>query len=753
MDTSQALIFHRIVSLPTFDQLCSLWQRLATEIGREALLVTEAKFAKENQNNNNQETTNKFRLLLSPHLSLFLSAQLASPGLFYQINLTWDRGKIEDFLTKQGLSDIADYWIKLKPKGENHELDSLNYHLLNRFLINVLEILCLEEIVPANFYSLDNCPNQVSLSQQLEQERLLNQVIQQIRQSLELPIVLETAVREVRSFLQVDRLLIYQFISEKTKSNGQYGMKYGVGKITYESRSSLTIPSLLELIPEDDCFSYVPQYHEKYRRGIIVAIDDVETYYSSSFCLAEFLRKNSVLSKIIAPIVVKDKLWGLVIAHQCLKKRKWHPRERDFLGKIGEHLGIAIQQTQLYTEVREQKKNFEKRVIERTQELQDTLIAAQTANQYKNEFLSNISHELLTPLTCIIGLSGTLLHWTDKEMNLPLEKQIKYIKTIQDNGKTLLHLINDILDYSSFTAGNNELNLKDFSLYTMTSTLIDYFQEDARQKQIQLNLEFQIQKDQDKFYADSRRVQQIISQLLKNAIKFTPEGGKVVLRLWRENEQLFFQVEDTGIGISQEEFPLLFENFKQLEKPRNRTYGGTGLGLALTKQLVELHRGTIEVESIPQQGSIFTVRLPNQLKSPLQKNEKNSNSSSQNNLNRTLVIISQDEENSILICELLTINNYQVVWLIDDCPSLKQIEVLQPKIIIVDEGQNSQVYNLTKELKQNLKKQSFKILILKKSLQSLNWLSLSENGIDDYLLKPIEPTQLLQKVELLRSLS
>ena len=115
----------------------------------------------------------------------------------------------------------------------------------------------------------------------------------------------------------------------------------------------------------------------------------------------------------------------------------------------------------------------------------------------------------------------------------------------------------------------------------------------------------------DKFTADVRRVNQILLNLLTNAIKFTHEGGNVTLRIWIEEENAVFQVEDTGIGIPEEQLSLLFEKFHQLDTPYRSRYEGTGLGLALTKQLVQLHRGRIDVESTVGKGSIFTVWIPN----------------------------------------------------------------------------------------------------------------------------------------------
>ena len=140
-------------------------------------------------------------------------------------------------------------------------------------------------------------------------------------------------------------------------------------------------------------------------------------------------------------------------------------------------------------------------------------------------------------------------------------------------------------------------------------SVLNRIQEAAERQEICLKLDFCVEPIRDRCWADRERVEQILLHLLDNAIKFTPAEKTVILKAWRD-EQTVFQVEDTGIGVSQEQLPLLFEMFQQLEHSRQRTHNGTGLGLALTKQLVELHQGTIHVESMPEQGSLFTVRLP-----------------------------------------------------------------------------------------------------------------------------------------------
>jgi two-component system sensor histidine kinase/response regulator len=588
-------------------------------------------------------------------------------------------------------------------------------------------------------------PLEAALQQQISQERLLSQVIAQIRQSLELPVILETTVTEVRQFLQVDRLVIYQFVDTSFVTINPPKGRNNYGQITYESRVSDNIPTVLELTTENDCFTDIPQYLEKYLNGQVIAVNEVEKAYSSSYCLINFLQQYQIAAKLIAPILVQGKVWGLLIAHQCFHPRQWQENEVNFLRQIGEHLAVAIYQAQLYAEVQNQKDTFEKRVIERTKELRDTLLASQSASRLRSEFIDNISHELRTPLTCVIGLSGTLLHWFNQEKSLPIEKQQLYLKMIQDSGKKLMELINGIIELSQLESGKSALNFQMFSVLNLAQNVLKELEPIASNKDVNLKLDFQINSDKNKLYADRDRIQQILFHLLGNALKFTPEKGIVILRIWEENNQIVFQVEDTGVGIAKEQFPFLFEAFKQVENTRQRTYEGSGLGLALTKQLVELHNGRIQVESIKGKGSAFTIFIP--IQNPdQQKNSLSATSQeSQLLLNAGIVVLERNEEIATLICELLTAAGYQVIWLIDSSTAIKQIELLQPGIVLVDQDFDDFRY-LGKTLKNSRKIKSLKVVLLSEGISSAEWENFTKSGIDDFLIKPLQPDVILQKL-------
>ncbi len=590
-------------------------------------------------------------------------------------------------------------------------------------------------------------PVEEALRQQVEQERLLNQVTTQIRQSLELPVILETAVEQVRRFLGVDRLLIYQF---ELPASTPVATDAERGCVTYEARASETISSALELTEESDDLRHLPNCRAKYAQGQTIAIADVEIAYSASPCLLELLERYQVRAKLIAPIVVQERLWGLLIAHQCLEPRPWQEREQIFLKQIAEHLAVAIYQAQLYAQLQQQKTTLEQRVIERTQELRDTLQAAQAANRAKSEFLAAMSHELRTPLTCVIGMSATLLRWSFGRQGaqaVPLHKQRRYLKTIQESGEHLLELIDDILDLSQVESGKAILNISEFSLARLLHQTLQTLEEKAYFQKVTLEVDSRIRPQQDRFFADRRRLKQILFNLLGNAVKFTPEGGKVTLRAWREENLAIFQVEDTGIGIAQEQFPLLFQKFQQLETPYHRNYEGTGLGLALTKQFVELHGGRIGVESAVGEGSTFTVWLPDQSKLSASPAKSRANARSRSPSRGSVVLVCDREEMATLICELLTAADYQVVWLVDGATALGQIELLQPKVVLIDwQLPGLDGTELTDSLHNSREAGFIKVLAITTANLPAEQDAQMKAIVDGYLCKPIEPTPLLHKV-------
>jgi two-component system, sensor histidine kinase LadS len=231
--------------------------------------------------------------------------------------------------------------------------------------------------------------------------------------------------------------------------------------------------------------------------------------------------------------------------------------------------------------------------------------AMEIASKHKSDFLANMSHELRTPLNAIIGFSEALIDRMFGDLN---EKQLEYQKDIHESGKHLLSLINDILDLSKIEAGKMELELSTFHLPTAVSNAVTLVRERAMRHGIALGVE--IDERLGDFQADERKLKQVLLNLLSNAVKFTPDGGRVDVSAKLDTDKVQIAVQDTGVGISPEDQASLFEEFKQLGKDTSRKAEGTGLGLALTKRLVELHGGQILVDSAVGHGSTFRVLLP-----------------------------------------------------------------------------------------------------------------------------------------------
>jgi GAF domain-containing protein len=248
---------------------------------------------------------------------------------------------------------------------------------------------------------------------------------------------------------------------------------------------------------------------------------------------------------------------------------------------------LAIQNARLYREIENKSREIE------------------AANRHKSEFLANMSHELRTPLTAIIGFSEVLSDKLFGELN---EKQDDYIGDIVSSGRHLLSLINDILDLSKVEAGRMELDVTSFDLPTAIENALILIRERATRHGIKL--EHKIDERLGEVVGDERKFKQILLNLLSNAVKFTPEGGSIGVSAGLTKEAVEIAVSDTGIGIAPENQETIFEEFRQVGTDASKKREGTGLGLTLTKKFVELHGGTIWVESAVGKGSTFTFTLP-----------------------------------------------------------------------------------------------------------------------------------------------
>ena len=251
---------------------------------------------------------------------------------------------------------------------------------------------------------------------------------------------------------------------------------------------------------------------------------------------------------------------------------------------------------------------LEIRVAQRTEELAKAKEEAEVANLAKNNFLCSMSHELRTPLNHILGFAQLLEMRNFGELN---EKQAKYVRRILDGGQQLLSLINDVLDFSQADLGKMELHLSKVNI----KGLLENSLATIREKDLRENLFFYLVVPQElegvEIAADEHKLKQIMFNLLSNAVKFTPDSGTISVEAEQQDTNLIINVTDSGIGIAPEEQEKIFLNFYQIQGGLRDKTPGVGLGLSITKRLIELHGGKIWVQSDGKgQGSQFSFSLP-----------------------------------------------------------------------------------------------------------------------------------------------
>jgi signal transduction histidine kinase len=292
-------------------------------------------------------------------------------------------------------------------------------------------------------------------------------------------------------------------------------------------------------------------------------------------------------SEMAVPMIVGDKLLG-VLDVQSDQEDRFDERDIRLMEALGEQVSVAAQNAMLY-----------QREVSTSHELR-------RVDLLKSEFLASMSHELRTPLNSIIGYAEVLIDGIDGD--LPDEAQLD-VQAIYDSGQHLLGLINQILDLAKIEAGHMELDLEEVDLEEVVGEVERITQVLVKDKEVALV--FDIPKHVPHVLADHQRLRQILNNLVSNAIKFTDKGEvRITADLLDSGDLVKVQVRDTGMGIAPEHIGMIFEQFRQADNSSTRRFGGTGLGLPITQHLVQMHGGTIGVESTVGVGSVFSFTIP-----------------------------------------------------------------------------------------------------------------------------------------------
>ncbi len=340
-------------------------------------------------------------------------------------------------------------------------------------------------------------------------------------------------------------------------------------------------------------------------------------------------------SNLAIPLVSKGNPVGVILLGGKLSGQRYNAEDISLMEILSHQTAISIENATIYERLRE-RVNFMEEAYNRLVEtfkrsnpeltppekpaLEDEDIISQldmiaealvrsserlrTLDELKSQFLSNVSHELRTPLTSIKGYADNLLDGVVGELD---ERQRRYIERISQNSERLVKMINDLLSLSRIEAGRIEFNPTDFSLYSLMEEMVFEFTNMAKKRGVSLS--FNCPPDLT-IFADGDKLREVIINLLDNAVKFTPSGGRVTLQAEDRERCVDISVEDTGAGIPQESLDEIFDRFHQVQMRGKVNSEGIGIGLAIVKSLVELHGGNVTVRSEPGKGSRFTVTLP-----------------------------------------------------------------------------------------------------------------------------------------------
>ena len=405
-----------------------------------------------------------------------------------------------------------------------------------------------------------------------------------------------------------------------------------------------------------------------------------------------------------------------------------------------------------------ERKLAEQRLLESNYLLKETREQAESANRAKSEFLANMSHEIRTPMNGVIGMAQLLaMTALDKE-------QLEYVEVLKESGKNLLTLINDILDLSKIEAGKVDLEAKDFDLQTETLGTVNLLSLRAQEKGLQL-VSFIVPDVPLPLRGDAGRLRQILTNLIGNAIKFTPKGS-VALYVQKLSEDvgsvtLRFVIRDTGIGIAADKLGMIFDPFTQADGSTTRSYGGTGLGLSVSRQLAELMGGSIGVESVEGEGSTFwfTALLEKQPDSPLRTDGFNTPFLGETGLGSgnhcakgTRLLLAEDDRiNQMVIRSILSKFGYLVHVVNNGSEAVKALEDNDYALVLMDcmmpvlNGYEATA--VIRDRSSAVRNHAIPVIALTANAFKEDREICRAAGMDDYLSKPLDVAFLLALLE------
>ncbi|AFZ04102.1 response regulator [Calothrix sp. PCC 6303] len=593
-----------------------------------------------------------------------------------------------------------------------------------------------------------------------KRESLINTITNAIRSSLDPQDIFAAITQQLGQALQVDGCVLSLWTEEDqyVQCVGLYdGSDYTeihLENIEIKSinsnKNNQELPQSLAPIKGNPLLQEMLRTHEPV---LVVDMNDFNLPWELEHI--DLPLRGTSRSLMVVPLLADGKSIGSITLREAGKARKWLPSEVELAKAVASQAAIAVQQSRLYQKTRDQAE----RLI--------------TLDRQKTEFFQNISHEFRTPITLI---QGPLESAVATKAGLSFEQSAIALR----NSRRLLRLVNQLLDLQRLDAGRMQPSFRPCDLVDFTSQIIDSFRHYCEKKGLKLIANL---APCPTVYLDLEKFDKVIYNLLSNAMKFTPEDGSITVTLQKDMGNCILKVRDTGIGIAAEQIPYLFERFRQAEGSENRSYEGSGLGLALVKELVEIHGGQVSVESVYGQGTTFTISLPPG--STHLPEQQVLETTAEINLSRAsveladlelletvgdepLILESQGGENtaghSILVVDdnpdlrgyvsgILHTHGYQVYLARNGAEGFRIAEKFVPSLIVTDLMMPLVTgLEMIEMIRKESKLKGIPIILLTAKIDEETRIAGTELGADAYLAKPFNDRELLAEVRNLLAL-
>ncbi|MBE9029154.1 GAF domain-containing protein [filamentous cyanobacterium LEGE 11480] len=419
-----------------------------------------------------------------------------------------------------------------------------------------------------------------ALQHQLTQSNLLASMLQRIRQSIDLQTILTTTVTEVREFLAVDRVVVFQVFPD------------GTGKATAESVAAPWRSIFEEVFPPE---AFPPSCYDRYVQGNVTQIND-RANYEVVECMQAFMESFQIRAKLAVPIILGDRLWGLLLAHQCSGPRTWQAWEIAFVQQLAWQLEVPLDQAQLYqrlqTELQERKK------VEA--ELRDLTLRLKRSNQELESFAYVSSHDLQEPLRKIQAFGDRLRSRANDALD---DRSQDYLQRMLNASARAQLLIDNLLTFSRVTSKTRPfipVNLRDIIAGVLSDLEVQLEKVNGQVSVTEI----------PEIEADSAQMRQLFQNLISNALKFSRAGVPPIVTITAaiNQGQVQIKVTDNGIGFESKYDDRIFELFQRLHG--RKEYEGSGIGLSICRKIVERHGGDITPHGEPGSGATFIINLP-----------------------------------------------------------------------------------------------------------------------------------------------